>query len=375
MRAFSPRERLLAAIRHEETDRVPIDLGGYLASVHKIAYANLIDYLKLPLPKLEPWDRVQQIVDVDESILRMFEVDTRHIRLNPPDGYTVMEPTPDSYVDEWGITRKFTGMYSDIVKNPLAEATVADLDSYPWPDPADPGRFRGLREKAKDLYFNTEFAVIGDPAGYGLVELGCGMRGYEQFLIDLALENQFFTRFLDVALGIMKTMWMHYLHEVGDYLQAVWLCDDFGTQQGMLFSPHLFRKHIKPRYKELVQHIKSIANVKVLHHSCGSIVAIIDDLIEIGIDVLNPVQPLAKGMQAESIKEQFGSRLAFHGAIDVQQLMPRGTPEMVFEEARRIITIMSKGGGYIFAPGHNIQPDVPPENIVALLRSPCAGER
>jgi uroporphyrinogen decarboxylase len=365
---MTPRKRFLKAIQREETDRIPIDLGGYLSSIHRISYKNLVDYLKLPgLEYKEPWEKIQQIVDNDEALLVRFRIDTRHIRLHAPDNYKRKEPTEASYIDEWGIHRETRGLYYDIINNPLRKASVRDVEDYPWPDPLDPGRYRGLRQEAKNLYQNTEYAIIGDPAGFGFVELGCALRGYDNFLMDMYLKNDIYKTYMKIAVDIMKQMWTCYLGEVGEFVQAVWTCDDFGIQESMLVSPELFREEIKPRYKTLISHIKNIANVKVIHHSCGSIFPIIGDLADIGIDTINPVQPLAKDMSPEKVKKTYGNRMSFHGAIDIQELLSKKSPKEVIEEVKRVAAILARGGGYILAPGHNIQPDVKPQNIVALF--------
>jgi len=187
--------------------------------------------------------------------------------------------------------------------------------------------------------------------------------------MDILENNDFFNNFINIIFEINSKMWEKYLNEIGNYIQAIWIFDDFGIQNGMLISPDTFRKNIKPVYRKLIAHIKNLANVKVVHHSCGSIFPIIGDLAEIGIDILNPLQPLAKDMNPEKIKNAYGSKISFHGGIDVQDLIVNGTPDKIIEEVKRIISILGKDGGYILAPGHNIQPDVKAENIVALFEA------
>jgi len=367
---MNSRERFLKAINREYVDRVPIDLGGYLASFHRVSYKNLIDYLNIEdtSPK-KPWDRVQQIVDADEIILNRFNIDTRHIRSKAPVNFKVIELQENAYIDEWGIKRKGTGLYYDIVDNPLRFKSAKELGSYNWPNPLDPGRYEGLRKEAKNLCENTEYAIVADPIGYGFVELGCAMRGFDIFFMDLITQNDFFKKFIDIVFKINVKMWELYLNEIGDYVQAVWTCDDFGIQTSMMFSPDIFRSIIKPIYKEYIKKIKSFAKVKVIHHTCGSVFPIIKDLSEIGIDVLNPLQPLAKDMSPEKVKKEYGSIISFHGAIDVQKLLINGTPEDIAGEVKKVASILGNGGGYILAPGHNIQPDVRPENVIALFDS------
>jgi uroporphyrinogen decarboxylase len=174
---------------------------------------------------------------------------------------------------------------------------------------------------------------------------------------------------MDRILWILKEMWTHYMEEVGPYVQLAYVTDDFGTQKSMMVSPKMFRELIKPRWKELNDHIKSLGDVKIMFHSDGAILPLLDDFVDMNVDILNPVQTSVNGLEdTGALKEKFGDRLAFHGAIDVQQMLPNATPEELEQEIARRIHDLGRSGGYILAPCHNIGHDIPPENVVALFR-------
>lgn len=362
------RERVLRAVNLEEPDRVPIDIGGPVASITKIAYDNLTSYLGMKMPESVVRDTMQQLVYIDERILKDFGVDTRHIQLNPPRKDEIKQISEDCFINEFGITLKKVGYFFEIVGNPLSEAVSdEDIENHPWPKPHE-GRTKGLGEKARELY-EEGYAVVADAFTGGIFEVPQWLRGFRQFYYDLAANPEISNALLDKMLEIHKGFWDAYLDEVGDYVQIVCLGDDYGMQDRMLISPNMFRERIKPRVKELYSFIKRKAKVKIFHHSCGSIRPIIGDLAEMGVDILNPVQPRAKGMISEEIKKEHGDKLCFHGGVDIQHVLPKGSPKEVEEEAKRRIKAFAPSGGYIAAPAHNIQPDVPPQNIVALYKA------
>lgn len=362
------RERVLRAVNLEEPDRVPIDIGGPVASITKIAYDNLTSYLGMKMPESVVRDTMQQLVYIDERILKDFGVDTRHIQLNPPRKDEIKQISEDCFINEFGITLKKVGYFFEIVGNPLSEAVSdEDIENHPWPKPHE-GRTKGLGEKARELY-EEGYAVVADAFTGGIFEVPQWLRGFRQFYYDLAANPEISNALLDKMLEIHKGFWDAYLDEVGDYVQIVCLGDDYGMQDRMLISPNMFRERIKPRVKELYSFIKRKAKVKIFHHSCGSIRPIIGDLAEMGVGILNPVQPRAKDMISEEIKKEHGDKLCFHGGVDIQHVLPKGSPKEVEEEAKRRIKAFAPSGGYIAAPAHNIQPDVPPQNIVALYKA------
>jgi len=362
------RERVLRAINLEEPDRVPIDIGGPVSSITKIAYDNLTNHLGLKMPESVVWDKMQQLACIDERILKTFHVDTRHIQLNPPGKDEIKQISEDSFINEFGVTLKKVGYFFEIVGNPLSEAVNnEDIENHSWPKPHE-GRTKGLREKAKRLY-EEGYAVIADAFTGGIFEVPQWLRGFRHFYYDLAGNPEISNALMDKMLETHKDFWDAYLDEVGDYVQIVCLGDDYGMQDRMLISPRMFRETIKPRVKELYSFIKRKAKVKIFHHSCGSIRPILNDLADMGVDILNPVQPRAKDMVSEEIKKEHGDKLCFHGGVDIQHVLPKGSPGDVEEEVKKRIKAFAPGGGYIAAPAHNIQPDVPPQNILALYKA------
>jgi uroporphyrinogen decarboxylase len=367
MREMSSRERVLAAINHEEPDRVPVDLGGLATNIQTAPFNELKDYLGLTF---ETKNFLRDHVEIPEEILDRFGVDTRYIRLNPPKKSWRMKIDPDnSYVDEWGCRWKKpeSSFYWDIVNHPLKEATIEDLEAYPWPDPNDPGRTEGLRERVKWLRENTDYAIVADMPALGIFELAwVSLRGptfFMNMIFDKPFVNALLGKIADTMLGIYK----NYIDTVGEFIDIINVSDDLGTQNGPLISLESYRELIKPYEKKLWQSIKNQTEAKLYLHSCGSIYQFIPDLIEMGVDIIDPVQVKAKDMETQKLKAEFGDRITFWGAIDTQEVLPFGTPEDVENEVKRRIGDLAPGGGYVLAPSHNIQPGVPPENVCTMF--------
>jgi uroporphyrinogen decarboxylase len=368
---MNSRERVMAALHHEPPDRVPVDLGSTAVSgIHQRANNALKALLGIEAD--EPvHDLIQGLVVPDEQILQRFGVDLRRVALRPPSNVAAFLPSgsEDTYHDEWGIRRQHAELYWEIVEHPLADAKVEDLPHYPWPDPHDPCRVAGLAEEAQRLYEETDYALVADFLGGGLFEQALWMRGFERFMMDLVSDAPFATALLDTLLELYVEFYDVYLEAVGPYVQIVALGDDLGMQTGPLISPKLYRRLIKPRHKELYDFIYARTEAKIMHHTCGSVFPLVQDLIDVGVDILNPIQTSAQGMDPAALKREFGEQLVFHGGIDVQQILPFATPDRVREEVKRIVATLGQGGGYIFAPSHNIQADVPPENVLAMYEA------
>jgi len=374
---MNPRERVIAVLRHELPDRVPVDLGSTAVSgIHQRANDALKALLDIEAD--EPvHDVVQGLVVPDKRILQRFGVDFRRVALRPPSTATSPTEGEDTYHDEWGMRRQRTELYWEIVEHPLADATVEDLHHYSWPDPHDPCRVAGtspalstsLAEEARRLHEETDYALVADFLGGGIFEQALWMRGFERFMMDLVSDEPFATALLDTLLELYIEFYAVYLEAVGPYVQIVALGDDLGMQTGPLISPDLYRRLIKPRHKELYDFVHSRTEAKIMHHTCGSVFPFVQDLIDVGVDILNPIQTSARGMDPVALKREFGERLVFHGGIDVQQILPFATPERVREEVKHIVATLGQGGGYIFAPSHNIQADVPPENVLAMYEA------
>ncbi len=367
---MTPRERLLTALSHRQPDRVPRDLGGRVTGITVGAYDALKELFGLE-EQNQIMDHNQQLARPSEEALRRLGIDTRYILPGPRKGWQrhVAEDSAGySYVDEWGIELRMPkqdGYYFDMVSHPLAELAVEDLDSYPWPDPHDPGLTEGLHEEARRLSQETDYALVGDPSA-SLFERAWYLRGFENFMIDLLTDECFATALLDKLLELRMAGLQDFLGQVGGYIHVIRLGDDLGQQGGPLISPPLYRRVVKPRQRELIQFVKERTDAYVFYHTCGSVVEFVADLVEIGVDILNPVQVSAKDMDPARLKAQYGDRLSFWGGVDTQHVLPHGTPEEVQKEARRRIEQLGSGGGYVLNAVHNIQPDVPPQNIMAM---------
>ena len=363
---MNSRERVLTALNHKEPDKVPIDLGGTIVTtLTRVAYQNLRNYLGMP-PDDKPVISHRQMDTVypREDLLQRYEVDVRAVAMKGPWCFEPREMPDNSFYDEFNIRWKKASYYYDVVERPLADATVHDLATAAWPDPYDPGRVAGLREEAQALYENTEYAIVADIMCLGPFEGGCVLRGYEQFLTDLYWDPHFAEALLDKITETDIALWDAFLNAVGDYVHIVAQGDDVGIQTGPYISPEMYRKFIKPRQRRIFEFIHSRTQAKIFYHSCGSVYDLIPDFIEIGVDILNPIQRSAKKMDIAQMKREFGRDLCFWGgAIDVQQVLPFATLQQIEDEVKRTLDIMAPGGGYVFFPSHNIQADVTPDRI------------
>lgn len=362
---MNPRERVIAAINHRQPDRVPVDLGGNVSTFTAEAYRKMLDYLDIT--DIEPTATdFFTVIDIDERVLERFHIDIRRIWLNPPDDYHQEPDSQGMWLDEWGIKRTVSAGYSEIVENPLRNASVSDLSKFPFPDPDDPGRFRGMKERVEYMYNETDYAISAAYPFGGILELACWLRGMDMFMMDMASRSDFAFALLDRITGIMLRLYNHFLDIAGPYAQIFETADDYGMQTGPLFSPAMYRDILAPYQKMIIGLIRAKSDAKIFHHSCGSIIPLIPDMISTGVEILNPIQPLARSMEPENLKDKFGEQIVFHGGICVQELLPKGTAEEARLETLRRIGILGKEGGYILAPAHNIQCDVPPENVAAM---------
>ncbi len=373
---MNSRERVLKALNHEIPDGVPIDLGGFQTGIHRDAYKDLIDHLGFD-EEVVILDPVQQIVRPSERVLERFRVDTRYVCAHGPEsfkGSVELSRRGDrlwhDLRDEFGVVWSMPDdepNYMDISYHPLAAATIEDLADYPFPKGDDPTRFTGVREEALRLRRDTPYALCTGISGV-VYEICWYMRGLEKWFEDLLINPGFCERLIDRILAYWIGFETGFMKAVGDIVDVVMIGDDLAGQDGPLFSPELYRRIVKPRQKALVEHLKSLTRAKIWYHTCGDCWAYIPDLIDNGIDILNPVQVGLRNMQPVALKERFGGRLVFWGGgIDAQHVLPFATPEAVRDEVRKNLSAFMPGGGYVFNNVHNIQKGVPPENIVALF--------
>ena len=368
---MTPRERVVRAYSHQEPDRVPICIGGVAQKMSKKAYFAVKEHIGIrdAYEKESIVDELDNIVYYHPKVLEFFRVDFRevHVRRFPPgrrfeDG---------SWEHELGIRMKYSGNGETVnfVSNPLRAASVEEIERYPMPDPGDVRRFTGLREEARQLYESTPYAIGCYKATLlGIFDCAWVLRGLDQFLMDLTLDPKAANALLQKTFAFNHALYARMLDEVGEYVQVVEFNDDLGTQENLMVSPETYREYLKPLHRRMVEMFHQKATkAKVLLHCCGNIYKIIPDLIEIGVDIINPVQPLAADMDTWRLKKEFGKDLCFQGGIDIQRAM-KGTAADVEKEVRERIRSMAPGGGYVLSTANNIASDIPVENDALLYR-------
>ena len=369
--SLSHRERVIKALSHQEPDRVPFDLGSTAnSSIHLLGYQKLKAYFGV-----ETEDtiihKMMQTVAVHEPILQALDIDLRYVGYGASDRRPDIPVGEDGYQDEWGLVRRKppSSLYYDLVKSPLAGSiTTQDIVNFPWPDPGDPGYTRGLRQRLLDYRENTDYAIVLRlPSVF--VHVTQYLRGFEDWFLDLAADKKLAGALFDAVTEWNTAMAEEMLKVGGDLADVVCTSDDMGFQTGPMVSPELYRELFKPRHKKFFDMVKKNTSAFIHFHCCGSIYKLLDDFIELGVDVIHPVQVAAKDMDSSILAPEFGDRLSFWGGVDTQRVLPRGTTEEVKAEVRRRIRDFAPGGGYILAAVHDIQPDVPVENIIAMYEA------
>ena len=404
---MSHRDRVLTAISHRQPDRIPVDLSGHRSSgISAIAYAKLRKYLGLPEKPIRIYDPIQQIAIVDNDILDLFGIDTIEMGRGfanedkywkewiLPDGTAAYMPIwayPERGENEW-VIRSRSGrviakmpdgcMYFEQAYYPFAEKDDIDnLEKYfdeimwfsiaspPGPIAAGPDGSKILAEGAAKLRASTERAIIGLFGG-NLLETGQFFYRNDNFLLLLAEDPTRVERFLDNLVEIHLRNLEKFLAAVGPYIDIILFGDDLGMQKGPQISPQMYRRFFKPRHARMWKRAKELANVKVMLHCCGGVRELLNDLIEAGLDMINPVQISCRGMNPEELKREFGARLTFWGGgCDTQTILPNAKPSEVYDHVSRLLEIWHKDGGFVFQQVHNIQAHVPPENIVAMYKA------
>ena len=400
---MTSRERVLAAINHQPVDRVPIDLGGTRQSGISVwAYRNLrekLGFRQRGLPRI--FDTFQMLAEIEQDVLERFGSDC--VALNRPavafgirnanwkefvfpDGLRAevpgaFSPEPDH---EGGLVLRRNGeaigimpsggFYFDRLEK-YPGATHPDLDTWRAPR-LDAATLEHFRLQAEALFKNTDKAIIAAMGPPYELFFGLGQGGFEDWMVTFASESEYVSRlYQELADAWLENLQVFH-HAVGDAVQVLQICDDFGTQAAPFLSPRMFRERLLPAYKRGLDWIHQHTNWKVLLHSDGAIFPLLPSIIEMGVDILNPVQTSAAGMDSARLKEEFGSKLAFWGgSCDGQSTLLNGTPEEVSAEATRNISILSRTSGFVFASIHNIQANVPPENIIALFDSVTRAQR
>ncbi len=373
---MTSRERVLTALDHREPDRVPFDLNSTLVSgIHHIAYNRLREYLGLKKKETELFDRVQGLARVHDDVYEKLEVDTRGVLTGSPFGWELeleVSPEYEQFTDVWGITwrrPKPHGLYYDMVGHPLKGKTLDEVKKYDWPNPRDENRMMGIKKEASKLSKSDCLVVLGTVGmTVGLLQTFQWLLGYEDSFYALAADPEL-THYLVGKLAEMDIeFWEWAIPYLGDDIKVVLYADDFGMQTGPVFSYEMYKRYFHPWYSKIFSTIKKQrSDLYIFFHSCGSSRFILPDLIESGVDIFNPVQYTSADMEPGKLKKDFGEDLTFWGGgIDTQKILPTGSVQQVRDEVKRRIDDFAPGGGFVFNTIHNIQPDVPPENIMAM---------
>jgi uroporphyrinogen decarboxylase len=351
--AMLSKERVRRAFRHEEPDRVPID---YMANPG-------IDHGLKAHFGLAPND--------NEGLRRLLHVDFRDLRI-PYTGPELHAPVPDRRIDMWGIRTRWvehdSGGYWDYCDFPLAEADLETVQNWPMPSPDD-FDYQAVADEARRL---AEFSiVIGDPGFADMINTNGMIRTMEQTLVDLMTDEPAGLCFIDRRIEIQLEMLRRTFEAAPGLIDLLWLGEDLGTQIGPMISPALYAKHFRPRHQLFVD-LAHRFDVPVMFHSCGSSSWVFDQLIDMGIEVVDTLQPEAKNMQPRYLKSNFGDRLSFHGCISTAGPVTYGTPDEVTANVEDVLSVMKPGGGFAIAPTHWLQDNSPVENVVAMYEAATA---
>ncbi len=370
-----PRERVLASLNHREPDRVPIVLGVSNATGIKMKpYRQLRRMLGVEAPDryLYRWPELGTALP-DEEVLVRLGTDVRGVwDLEPADVLTANAERPDhsDYLNSWGSGAREVrpGEWFPMVC-PLASATtVAEIESYPWPDMNDPTRVAHVAAEAERLAADGRYAIMATPWLLFPLERAFAMQGMDTFLMNMALYPDFAEALLWKIEALCKTLMGHFLEALGPNVDIIKIGDDLGTQESLLMSPDMYRAMLKPVHADYLAFIRSRTDAKIFFHTDGDVFPLIDDFVEMGVDVLNPIQTSAGKMSdLVELKRRWGDTLTFCGAIDTHRILPTGSPREVADEVRRVIEIMAPGGGYMVSSVHTVMDDVPAENILAMV--------
>jgi len=373
---MTSRERVVASLRGGKVDRIPFDFGSTLVTgITRGAYLDLAGKLGRQMRGVSLYDVAQQLAEVEEGILQRLGVDVRGLVPN------IVRKSPqvehhgdyDLFTDEWGLVwkRPTGGLYFDVIHNPLAgDIDRKDIDKYPWPDPADESLLQGLKEKA-DKFHGEGRGVILENVCAGIFEMSCRMRGFEQFCLDLALNPPLACALMDKFVELKIGFYHLAAEHLSGRVQFIREGDDVGGQESLLISPELYRKYLKPRHARLFASQRKLFQQPffVFFHSDGAIYDLIPDFIEAGVDVLNPVQMNARGMDPAKLKREFGNDVGFWGGAVAPALLARGPAAEIEDQVRRHIQELGPDGRYVFAAVHNVQDDVPAENFMAMWKA------
>ena len=381
---LTSRQRVLAALEHRQPDRVPRDLGGTTATgINIVAYRNLVRHMGLEEEPTLFSERVR-LANLSPAVLARFRSDSRPVM--PGGAFGVGEPVGDGACvvrraevrrarDGYGIVRALPpdecGHWY-VVRSPLCgPRTRADVAAAArgWPDPTDPAVTSGVAERARALHHDTDCAVVLN-LPLGSIHVAQWLRGFEDWLADLVLDPELSIYLLDCLLERWLETAHRLIEAVGDNVDVLFFGEDVALHSGPMVSPDTYVRIIQPYQRRVFRALHDWSDAKILYHNCGSVIWQIEDMIEMGVDALNPVQVNSRGMDdTAALKRRFGDRIVFWGGVDVQQFLPQATPSEVRDHVRELIRVLGQDGGYVMAPAHNMQDDIPPENIVAWVEA------
>jgi len=373
---LTSRERVLTTIHHEQPDRVPLVIGVSNATGIKMGpYKGIKDSIGVQAPDnyIYDWPELGT-AGIDEETMRRLHSDVRGVLDLEPEQIRKRncERDPHSdYIDSWGSgqTEISPGDWFPSV-HPLPEArTAEDLDAYQgWPDMGDPTRIAHVRENSRCLAEENQFAILATPWLLFPFERAYAMQGMETFLLNMAQDPDFARALLEKIALYCKQLMGHFLEELGDNVDIIKIGDDLGTQKSLMISPKMYREILKPVHADFISFIKARTKAKIFFHSDGDVAPLIEDFIEMGVDILNPIQTSAGSMSdLPSLKKRFGRNIVFCGGIDTHRILPFGTTEEVRQEVRRVMQIIGPGGGCMIGAVHTVMNDVPPENVLAMV--------
>lgn len=366
------KERISRVFEHKEADRPLKDFGGtVVTSISKNAYIKLLnsctDSKENPaglINDLKIIDMSMSTVLPSEKILKRLNVDFRLVASED-----IPAITDNKYFTSLGIGMKKAQPfeYFDVVYSPLKDLDIEQIKKFNWPKAVDTDVFKELQKTAKDIHEFTKYGIIGQAGPVGFYEKGQMLRGYEQFGVDLMLNRDIVSEIFDNLLIIQKEVFSSYLDYTGKYLNVIFYADDLGMQDRPQISPEMYRNIVKPYHKEIFSFIKQKTDAKIFLHSCGDIYPFLEDLIDAGVDIINPVQVSAKEMEPKKLKDEFGRRLIFWGGIDEQFLINNAAKEEILAQVEETVKVLGRDGGYVAAISHNVQEDTPAENVIAVF--------
>ncbi len=372
---LTPRERVRLTLDHQEPDRVPIIIGTSNTTTLKMRpYRRLKALLGIQAADdyIYEWPELGSAAPA-EPVLERLHGDARGVLDRfPAHVYARNQSRPPHapFIDDWGTgqTEVEPGVWYPGVHPMSGASTLEDIERYPWPDMDDPSRVAHVRQKALRLADQDRYAILATPWLLFPLERAFAMQGMDKFLLNLALQPDFARALLLKIAGLCQQLMGHFLRELGDNVDIIKIGDDLGTQDRLLISPRMYRQVLKPIHAAYIGFIKEHTRAKLFFHTDGDVFDLLDDFVEIGVDILNPIQTSAGKMaDLAELKRRYGRNLVFCGALDTQRILPSGTPEQVRQEVRRVVDLLGPGGGYMLASVHTIMDEVPPENILAMV--------